>query len=146
MPIGVCKLCLQAKDLQDSHYMPKGAYKVNRAPALKNPHPVVLSNEELLQSSAQLSDHLLCSGCEQRFNRNGEAWVLGNIPRNYGENFPILDALNAEAPLREDGGTKFYAGASVKSLDMEKVVYFAHERVLAWRGPPMDLNFTERSP
>ena len=132
MPTGVCKLCLQTRALQDSHYLPKGAYKINRAPALKNASPVVLSNEQLLQSSAQLSDYLLCSDCEQRFSKNGEAWVLGNVPRNYGEKFPILDALNAEIPLLVDGGTKLYAGAKVKSLDMEKIVYFAVS--VFWRG------------
>lgn len=132
MPIGTCKLCLQTKELQDSHYLPKGGYKVNRAPALKNPSPVVLTNDELLQSSAQLSDYLLCSDCEQKFNSNGEKWVLGNIPRNYGEKFPILDALSAEVPLIADGGTKFYAGARVKSLEMAKIVYFAMS--VFWRG------------
>src|SRR5271156_6072063 len=132
MPIGVCKLCLQTKDLQNSHYMPKGAYKINRAPALKNASPVVLSDEQLLQSTAQLSDYLLCPDCEQRFSRNGEAWVLNNVPRNYGEKFPILDALSAEVPLLMDGGTKLFSGAKVKSLDMEKVVYFAMS--VFWRG------------
>lgn len=132
MPTGVCKLCLQTRPLQDSHYLPKGAYKINRAPALKNASPVVLSNEQLSQSSAQLSDYLLCSDCEQRFSKNGEAWVLRNVPRNYGETFPILDALNAETPLLADGGTKLYAGAKVKSLDMQKIVYFAVS--VFWRG------------
>jgi hypothetical protein len=143
MPIGVCKLCLQTKDLQDSHYLPKGAYKVNRAPALNNPHPVVLSNDELLQSSAQLSDYLLCSDCEQRFSKNGEAWVLGNVPRNYGEKFPILDGLSAEVPLLTDGGTKVYAGAKSKLLDMEKIVYFAMS--VFWRGAVHNWKSTLRS-
>ena len=132
MPIGICRLCLQTKALQDSHYLPKGAYRINRAPALKNASPVVLSNGQLLQSSAQLSDYLLCSDCEQRFSKNGEAWVLGNIPRNYGETFPILDALNAEAPLLIDGDTRLYAGTRVKSLNMKKIVYFAVS--VFWRG------------
>jgi hypothetical protein len=132
MPIGVCKLCLQTKALQDSHYLPKGAYKRNRAPALKNPSPVVLSNNELVQSSTQLSDYLLCSDCEQKFNTNGESWVLANIPRDYGEKFPILEALKTGAAILEDGGTKVYAGAKVKSLEMEKIVYFAMS--VFWRG------------
>lgn len=132
MPIGVCKLCLQTRALQDSHYLPKGVYKRNRASALKNPSPVVLSNDELVQSSTQLSDYLLCSDCEQEFNTNGESWVLANIPRDYGEEFPILEALKAEAAILEDGGTKAYAGAKVKSLDMEKIVYFAMS--IFWRG------------
>ncbi len=40
MLVGQCKLCLQTKGLQDSHYIPKSAYKSNRAPKLKNPNPV----------------------------------------------------------------------------------------------------------
>jgi len=136
MPIGICKLCLQTKELQNSHYLPKGAYRVNRAPALKNPDPVVLSNDELRQSSAQLSDYLLCSDCEQKFSKNGESWVLNNIPRNYGERFPMLDALKTETPIFEDGGTKCYAGAKVKSFDMEKIVYFAIS--IFWRGAVHD--------
>ena len=132
MPIGVCKLCLQTKALQNSHYLPKSAFKVNRAPALKNPNPVVLSNDELVQSSAQLSDYLLCSDCEQKFSKNGESWVLANIPRDYGGKFPILDALNAEVAVLEDGGTKVYAGANVKFLDMDKIIYFAIS--VFWRG------------
>lgn len=132
MSFGVCKLCLQTRALQDSHYLPKGAYKRNRAPGLKDSRPVVLSSDELVQSSIQLSDYLLCSDCEQKFNRNGESWVLANIPRDYGEKFPIVDALNAEAPILDDGGTKLYAGANVKLLDMEKIVYFAMS--IFWRG------------
>lgn len=105
---------------------------MNRAPALKNPNPVALSNNELVQSSTQLSDYLLCSDCEQKFSKNGESWVLANIPRNYEEQFPILNALNAETPILEEGGTKVYAGAKVKRLDMEKIVYFAMS--VFWRG------------
>ena len=132
MEIGVCKLCLQTRPLQDSHYLPKGAYKANRAPSLTNPNPVVVSNEQLSRSSAQLSDYLLCSDCEQKFSKNGESWVLANIPRNYGQKFPIFDALNSAIPILVDGGTKVYAGAQVKSLDMPKLVYFALS--VFWRG------------
>lgn len=132
MPFGVCKLCQKCGELQNSHYLPKAAYRVNRAPQLNNPHPVVLSNNELLQSSAQLSDYLLCSDCEQRFSKNGESWVLANIPRDYGEKFTVFDVLNAEVAIWEEGGNKAYAGANVKSLDMEKLVYFAVS--VFWRG------------
>jgi hypothetical protein len=85
-----------------------------------------------VQSSTQLSDYLLCSDCEQEFNTNGESWVLANIPRSYGGKFPILEALNAELAILEEGGTKVYAGAKVKSLDMDKIVYFAMS--VFWRG------------
>jgi hypothetical protein len=58
--------------------------------------------------------------------------VLGNLPRDYGKNFPVLDALSAQTPRLVDGGTKLYAGAKVKSLDMDKIVYFAVS--VFWRG------------
>jgi hypothetical protein len=132
MLVGKCKLCLQTKTLQDSHYLPKGAYKVNRAPALKNPNPVVLSGDEAKQVSAQLKDYVLCSDCEQRFSKNGEQWVLGNIPRDYDKPFPLYEALRSETPVLRDGGVSSYAGRSIKTVDMEKLVYFAIS--VFWRG------------
>ena len=58
--------------------------------------------------------------------------MLGNLPRDYGKKFPVLDALSAQTPLLVDGGTKLYAGAKVKSLDMDKIVYFGVS--VFWRG------------
>jgi hypothetical protein len=121
-------LCHQTKALQKSHYLPKGGYKVNRAPALKNSDPVVLSSAALKQSSVQLKDSLLCNDCEQLFNKQGENWVLAHIPRTYGEPFPLYDTLSAKVLVVAD----VYAGASLKGVDVEKLVYFAMS--LFWRG------------
>jgi hypothetical protein len=50
VPKGICKLCLEYKDLQDSHLMPKSLYKKSRSPTLKNPHPAVLTAKGSRQS------------------------------------------------------------------------------------------------
>jgi hypothetical protein len=110
MPIGKCKLCHQTKKLLKSHYLPKGAYKANRAPELSNSNPVVLSASEAKQSQTQLADYVLCGDCEQRFNKNGENWALANIPRRYGAPFPLLNAFSLATPIEVVEDFKIFAG------------------------------------
>lgn len=43
-PAGQCKLCLQQRELQDGNYIPRSVYGSNRAPKLKNPNPILLSD------------------------------------------------------------------------------------------------------
>jgi hypothetical protein len=76
MPIGICKLCLQSKQLQDSHLVPRAMYNYVRTPTQRNPNPVVVGRNITATTSKQVSDYVLCSDCEQLFNRNGENWML----------------------------------------------------------------------
>jgi hypothetical protein len=130
--VGNCKLCHQTKTLLKSHYLPKGAYRVNRARELSNSNPVVLFASEAKQSQTQLKDNVLCSDCEERFNKNGENWVLANIPREYGAPFPLLNALSSLTPIGVVDDLKIYAGLGTPGVDIEKLIYFAMS--LFWRG------------
>ena len=40
--MGVCKLCLKTKTLQDSHLIPRAMYKYLRQQNVKNPNPMVV--------------------------------------------------------------------------------------------------------
>lgn len=76
------------------------------------------------QTAAQVDAPLLCVGCEQRFNNQGERWVLQNCSRSPGA-FKILDVLKAVKPLYPlDDGT-IYAGAQIAQIDVDALVYFA---------------------
>lgn len=78
-----CALCLKPNvDLLNSHYIPKGLYKVLRKPLLKNPNPVRVSRSMALLTTEQTSDYLLCAECEKRFNLNGEKWVISRVWRD----------------------------------------------------------------
>ena len=62
---GFCKLCLDEKELQRSHLIPKSVYKKSRSGDPNKPHPTVLSRRSSRQSSYQVMDYVFCSHCER---------------------------------------------------------------------------------
>jgi hypothetical protein len=95
--------------------------------------PVLLTGTGLLRTSRQITDHLLCWDCEQRFSQNGEDWVSRHAYN--GERFLLLDILRASDPVWP-GYQNFgvYSGAAIEAIDMDKLVYFAFKRLLARFG------------
>lgn len=150
MKPGMCKLCLKEAPLLDSHYLPKRTYSMNMARSLKNPNPVTLSRGQAKQVSDQLRGHTFCAECEDRLNKNGEKWVLANLPKDYGAPFPLQDALIPEQPRFIGDNINVYAGRKISAFDIDKLVYFGMS--VFWRGaarewksstgavaPPVDL-------
>lgn len=133
---GTCKLCLEDKELCDSHYMPKRLYAFLQAKQMKNPNPLVLSGKSTKQVSDQLRGYVFCEDCEDLFNKNGENWVLANIPRDYGAPFPLQDALRPEKPLAIWQDVNLYDGSPIEAFDMDKLVYFGLS--IFWRGAAHD--------
>jgi hypothetical protein len=131
VPFGKCKLCLFDKELQESHYLPRSIYKSDRARQLKNQNPVVIG-KTIRQDQEQITDFVFCSDCEQRFSKYGESWVLGKLPHDYGEPFPLQDALLSEMPFYIGPGLNLYAGAKIPAFNMDKLVYFSAS--IVWRG------------
>jgi len=73
MRLDTCALCKRDnQELQDSHFLPKGVYRVTREEHEANPNPITLNDCGVFQDSKQISDYLLCSECEGRLNQNGE--------------------------------------------------------------------------
>jgi hypothetical protein len=140
MPNGTCKLCLEHRELCDSHYLPKRLYAFVRAKQMKNPNPLVLSGKGTKQVSDQLRGYVFCKGCEDLFNKNGEMWVLANIPHDDGRSFPLKDALGPEMPVAIWEGVKLYDVSSVAAFDMDKLVYFGLS--IFWRGAAHDWKST----
>lgn len=150
MKRGICRLCLKEADLLDSHYLPKRTYSMNIARSLKNPNPVTLAHGQAKQVSDQLRGHTFCADCEDRLSKNGEQWVLGNIPSDYGKPFSLQDALIPETPTFIAENINVYAGRTISAFDIDKLVYFGMS--VFWRGaarewrsstgataPPVDL-------
>jgi hypothetical protein len=95
--IGDCGLCHLRRDLRDSHFLPKAVYRMAREPGAENQDPVVVTPARAGNTSQQVKDRFLCAECEDRFSRNGEAYVLGEIARPNGD-FRLRERLQA-APL-----------------------------------------------
>ena len=131
MPLGKCPLCLCLdQDLQDSHFLPKSAYKGFRATSLKNPNPLVVTPERMDQTSWQIHDYLLCRDCEQDLNKNGENWVIPTFASESG--FPFLDLLKVEIPVISEPDLNVYACSQIPGIDWNKLAHFGAG--IFWKG------------
>jgi len=131
--IRVCKLCLKPKDLQDSHFMPAAMYKYVRDPdaTKKNRNPVLVTAKTTTTTSKQVTDYVLCSGCEELFNKNGENWMLKQVWN--GKRFPLRDRLAVALPLQPYtlSNSIAFSGA-MAGIDTEQLGYFALSVI--WRA------------
>jgi hypothetical protein len=137
---GTCKLCQLSKDLQESHLMPRSLYKKIRSKGRGNNDPTVVTpGRKPKTTSHQYQDYLLCWDCEQKFNLNGEDYVM-RLAQTRGK-LPLLDMLeqipNLTATINH---LKAYTGAQVPDLDRDKLAYFAlsvfwRASVHTWEGP-----------
>lgn len=130
MPRGICKLCLQDKDLRDSHFLPAAIFAQLRMPTLKNPNPVLITPETSLTTSRQIKDYALCNECEQRFSAQGESWVLANMARVEG--FLLQECLSNAGPLDANKDFAIFSGAAIACVNMDALVYFAMS--VFWRA------------
>jgi hypothetical protein len=125
MPIGTCKLCLETKELCDSHFLPKGIYRRYR----KQQHgdPIVMTPKLILSTSKQVRDYVLCLDCEALFSAR-ERYMLPLMAGDKG--FPMLEKFY-DKPFQRAGPFLRFSGSQV-GIDTEKLAYFAVSMI--WRG------------
>ncbi len=132
---GACRLCLERRPLQESHFLPAAVYR------LLNPgdnRHVVIDQEKHYTTSKQTKEHLLCEECEQRFNSLGEKWVMAHGSRGKG-GFRLQDVLRKSLPLKDISSGLVFDGATLPNVDMDRLCYFGTSvfwRAAAhkWRG------------
>lgn len=140
MPRGICKLCLLEKDLQESHLLPRSLYKKVRGTGRGDKDPTVVAiGKKPKTTSHQYKDYVLCWDCEQRFNVNGEDYVM-RLAQTKGK-LPLLEMLEkVVSPTGANNTLKADTGAQVPELDRDKLTYFAlsvfwRASVHRWRTP-----------
>jgi hypothetical protein len=141
-PIDLCKLCLNVKELRDSHLLSASVYKKLRSvyasnPDNLNPDPIAVTSGKARQTSKQTTDYLLCSDCEGILDRVGEKHVLPLLADSGG--FPLYDLLTNSTPNSAEADLSIYLCANVPSLDCEKITHFAtgifwRAAVHSWRN------------
>jgi hypothetical protein len=137
---GICKLCQFEKDLQESHLLPRSLYKKVRGTGRGNNDPTVIApGKKPKTTSHQYKDYVLCWDCEQRFNVNGEDYVM-RLAQTKGK-LPLLDMLeNVATPTAVTKKLRAYTGAQVPELDRDRLAYFAlsvfwRASVHTWKTP-----------
>ncbi len=144
--LGTCRLCKKEGELQDSHFFPASIYKACRD-AENNKNPIAIADGAAAQTSAQMTEHLLCAGCERRFNENGERWTHLNIARIDG--FPLQGVIAKATPILAGDEMAAYAAADIPEIDVEKLVYFAlsifwRAAIHRWKTSDATDKFTKR--
>lgn len=135
--VGECRLCRQEKRLLLSHFMPAAVFKVLREPQRKIKEPVLLTATVTAPAPRQMRDWLLCAECEDRLNKNGEGYVLGQMCHK--TRFPLLEKLRVALNFEFTARPGVYSGPQV-GVDTKKLAYFAlsvvwRAAVHKWREP-----------
>jgi hypothetical protein len=127
MPKGVCPLCKEENELRDSHYIGAALYRISH----KRGGPVVGTPELFIGIDNQVHDYLLCSDCEQLFDKNGEDYVAPLVKQGE-KNFPLLEMFDNKKPF----GTGPHHGDAFRSsdvgVDITKLAYYALS--MFWRA------------
>ncbi len=129
MKTGICALCCQVGKLHESHFLPKGVYKLLRDSNNRNNNPVLISRKLSIQKSFQMTQPLLCSACERRFSENGESYVLPLLSKRTA--FPLLDRLKLAQPLYSTRDNAVFTCPSV-GIDGDRLGYFGLS--VLWRA------------
>jgi hypothetical protein len=130
-----CSLCLQAKPLLESHFIPAAIYKnlIDPTGTIKN---MIATNFSVAsEESKQIKQPLLCQECEIRFQQGGENWVLGRRFMPNGT-FVLRDLLLQTTPVATRDGASFYTLATIPTIEHEKLLYFAAS--IYWRAAVTD--------
>lgn len=121
---GECALCKEQKLLQNSHLMPKWAYKRLQTTDGGREDPIEVKNGSALYTSRQVTKHLLCEDCEGLFSIR-EGYVAGLTQTDHEGLLKILALVTRyEPPLT--------VVELNSEIDVESIVYFAASVI--WRA------------
>src|SRR5664280_2328887 len=123
-PLGFCALCLNERELQESHLLPKSLYRYVRPKTQGNTSPVVVSLDRAWNTDKQITKHLLCFDCEQRFSQGGENWTLRQMFRGE-KSFRLLSMLDACTPVAKQPEYTIYALGDLAEVRVQDLTYFA---------------------
>jgi hypothetical protein len=142
---GQCKLCGKAAYLCNSHLMPAALYRLLRSTTVTPRDPLIVTPRATFTTSREVSAHLLCVDCEDRFRVHGEDWVLRQCYR-IGEGFKLRDSVLKGKLLDEGPVAKIYSTTSNPDIEANILTYFgasiiSRAAVHPWSLPglPLDL-------
>jgi hypothetical protein len=131
-----CHLCKATAPLVRSHILPAGLYRKLLDHGAKNSNPFHVSNGKAIQSSRQITKHLLCERCERRLNDNGERWMIAKCYDDRQKVFPLRELLLAKGKIGHGSLVTSAATADIPELSNSQLEYFAAS--VFWRASVQD--------
>lgn len=133
-----CKLCGDESILQESHLIPKSLYKtITQSFEPYDAAPLWVSNTQKTSfySNKQITKKLLCKKCEDRFNKNGERYILAQCMKSAAA-FELKTILDSSIPSVQLYGSSYFHPNDLQSLNTNKYLYFIAS--IAWRVSVID--------
>jgi hypothetical protein len=128
--LGNCALCGQHRILQNSHLMPKWAYRRLQQTPQGREDPVYVNNGSSVQTSKQITKHLLCCDCEAKFGEREDYVAELTEVDAAGKLKIVADVTRANTPK----GVLVELGSAI---DADKLAYFAASVI--WRSCAMGM-------
>jgi len=122
---GQCALCREERVLRDSHLMPKWVYRRLRRATGNDGSPVFVSRGAAVQTSRQVTKHLLCDDCENRFGTR-EDYVAGMTEVDSGGKIKLAHHVS-----RQDSPSGRLVSIS-STVETDQITYFAAS--IIWRA------------
>ena len=113
--------------------MPKSLYKaISRTFDPHDSAPVWASKSQraAFHSNLQITKKLLCGKCEDRFNKNGEKYVLHQCMKS-AHKFELKKLLSSSSPSVQVNGSFYFHPDDFANLNVDKYLYFVAS--IAWR-------------
>ena len=116
MPFGVCKMCLQEKNLVSSHLVPRKVYEYCDR---EGHNPIALTSNVLMASDRQWQYPLLCFDCESILNEGGEDWCVTKLA-TFEKTFPLYDLVSANPPVYSIDQTNIFFVRDLLAVKVNK--------------------------
>lgn len=118
---GICKMCLQDKELVESHFIPAAIYDYCRA---GKQSPIRIAGGAAFPTDRQTQVYLLCGECENILNTNGERWLNAKLA-TMDRKFPLYDLITRQAPVYTIDATDIYFSSNNPEVLTDCLVHFA---------------------
>lgn len=131
--IGNCALCGKSKKLNNSHYLPKGAYSLIGKQNGTHENPIFLEGKRNIARNlnGHATKYALCRACEALFNDNGERYALNQL--YFQGNFPIRKKFYTAFSKNDWCENRFWVpGEEVDLENLDSWRYFICS--ILWRG------------
>lgn len=139
----LCKLCEQEGNLQDSHLVPRSAYKPLTAPGEPNPNPVLVRAGSAHQTSRQTKTYLLCSACEQLLSKKGERQILPLLARQ-DRSSPLHEVVRKLPVCIQQDNIRAYSAAENTEFPADALAHFAMG--IFWKAAVHNWHCRDRDP
>ncbi|EKN4714807.1 hypothetical protein FG465_003572 [Yersinia enterocolitica] len=126
--IDICALCLNMKELRDSHFLPKFVYRtMNKIKKDKSEKVLLQFNRNAAPIFHEIKKYLLCECCEAKLNLNGEDYVARLLLKTNNQPTKI-HSIYSKNMLRKE----LFNTSNIEGLDNKKIFYFATS--IFWRA------------